>query len=335
MKTFLRILRWCVSIIVSAAVIMSALFAYFVYTPEPEKPNLPGTLASGSIDVGGLRRTYQTYIPHQLRRGVPLVFVMHGSGESADRMRRETGYGFDRLADEHQFALVYPNAHRSARGDWNACGTVGDTGGVDDVAFLSTLATKLVTEIGADARRVFAAGSSRGGFMALRLALEAPDAFRAVAAVAANVHTPDNFKCKPARNGTSSVMLMNGTKDPLVPFDGGAVSLLGLFYKYGTVMSASESAQYFADLNHMVGAPMTSESPLADDVRVKDVLWRNDSGVEVELVEVDGAGHGIPQPYRRHPRLLGPSRKAPNGPDVIWRFFDRQTEIRQRVQSLK
>ena len=35
-------------------------------------------------------------------------------------------------------------------------------------------------------------------------------------------------------------------------------------------------------------------------------------------------GHGIPQPYRRGPRLLGPSPKEPNGPEVIWAFFERQ-----------
>src|SRR5947208_14609637 len=108
---------------------------------------------------------------------------------------------------------------------------------------------KLVAEIGVDPKRVFVAGSSRGGFMAFRLALEAPSTFRAVAAVSANVHTPDNFKCKAAPTGTSSVLIMNGTEDPLVPFDGGGVSLFGFSYKYGHVMSSRESAQYFAALN--------------------------------------------------------------------------------------
>ena len=55
--------------------------------------------------------------------------------------------------------------------------------------------------------------------MAFRLALEAPSRFRAVAAVSANVHTTDNFTCKPAQSDTPSVMIMNGTEDPLVPFD--------------------------------------------------------------------------------------------------------------------
>jgi len=183
---------------------------------------------------------------------------------------------------------------------------------------------KLVGEIGIDTGRVFAAGSSRGGFMAFRLGLEAPSRFRAVAAISANVPSPDNSKCKPAGQGTSSVIIMNGTDDPLVPFDGGSVSLFGFSYRMGKVRSSRESGQFFADLNHITGTPERTETQAADGVRVEQVLWHNNSSVEVELVAVHGGGHGIPQPYRRHPRLLGPSPKEPNGPAVIWGFFERQ-----------
>jgi hypothetical protein len=49
--------------------------------------------------------------------------------------------------------------------------------------------------------------------MAIRLALEAPSRFRAVAAVSASVPTPENFRCKPAER-SASIMIMNGTQDP-------------------------------------------------------------------------------------------------------------------------
>jgi len=325
MKRVLRLLRFCLWSVLVIVGLGGALFGYYVYTPAPEIPQLSGTLTRKTIEVDGLTRIYRTYVPRGLTKGAPLVVVMHGSGENGAQMRIETGYAFDRLADAHGFAVVYPNAHE---GDWNACGTVGDVSanghGIDDVGFLTAVVDTLVTEIGIDSGRVFAAGGSRGGFMAFRLALEAPSRFRAVAAALANVHTPDNFKCKPARTGTSSVLIMNGTEDPLVPFDGGEVSLFGFSYKYGNVMSSRESGQYFADLNHIAGAPVTNGTNVADGVRVEHVLWRNDFRVEVELVAIHGGGHGIPQPYRRSPRLLGPSPKEPNGPDVIWAFFERQ-----------
>jgi len=182
---------------------------------------------------------------------------------------------------------------------------------------------KLITEMGVDRSRVFAIGVSRGGHMAFRLALEAPSRFRAVAAVAANVPTPENFKCKPAGQGTSSVMIMNGTKDPLNPFEGGEVKFFGLLRR-GKVRSSRESGQYFVDLNDITGTPETNETQVADEVRVEQVHWRSDSKVEVELMVIHGGGHGMPQPYLRYPRLLGPTPKEPNGPAVIWAFFERQ-----------
>jgi polyhydroxybutyrate depolymerase len=324
MRTVLRFLVFCLLSLLGLVALCGALFGYFVYTPPPEIPHLSGTLTKGSIEVGGLKRTYTTYIPRGLAQGAPLVVVMHGSGENAARIRAETGYGFDRLADEHGFAVVYPNSYTF---DWDDCGKVGDVSvngvNIDDVGFLVALVDKLITEFGIDRGRVFATGVSAGGFMSIRLALEAPSRFRAVAAVAANMPTPENSKCKPVGQGTS-VMIMNGTKDPLVPFNGGEVNLLGLFYKGGNVRSSRDSGQYFADLNNIVGAPETNQTPMADKVSVEQVLWRNGSKAEVELVAIHGGGHGITQPYWRRPRLLGPSPMEPNGPALIWAFFERQ-----------
>jgi poly(3-hydroxybutyrate) depolymerase len=203
MRRVLRVLMWCVIIFVA---LVGALFGIFVYTPDPEVPRLSGHLTEGAIESGGLRRTYATYVPQGLPKGAPLVVVMHGSGGNGARMRKATGYAFDRLADEHGFAVVYPNKGQSSR----------------------------------------------------------------------------------------------------------------------------NSVQYFADLNGMTRPPDSSEVDVADGVRVERLSWRRDSPVEVELIAIHGGGHGIPQPYRRSPRLLGPTPKEPNGPALIWAFFERQRDTDPR-----
>jgi polyhydroxybutyrate depolymerase len=321
MRRVLQLFVWGLIVVV---VLGGALLGYFVYSPNPEIPALSGKLIKGTILVGGLKRTYLTYVPQGLTKGAPLLVLMHGSGEDSARMRIATGYGFERLADQRSFAVAYPDGYE---GYWNACNIVGDYSAnklnLDDVGFLTAMVDKLITGIGIDPGRVFATGISRGGHMAFRLALEAPSRFRAVAAVAANVPTPENFKCKPAGQGTSSVLIMNGTKDPLNPFDGGEVQLFG-FLRRGKVRSWRQSGQYFADLNKMNGAPETNQTQVAEGVHVKQVLWHTDPKVEVELVAIHGGGHVIPQPYWRAPRILGPTPKEPNGPAVIWAFFERQ-----------
>jgi polyhydroxybutyrate depolymerase len=320
-RRILRLFLWGVIIVVALG---GALFAYFIYAPAPETPRLTGRLTEGTIEVAGQKRTYLTYVPQGLAKRAPLLVVMHGSGESGVQMRRATAYAFERLADTHGFAVAYPDGYE---GYWNACNIVGDYSAnrldIDDVAFLTGMADRLVAEIGLDPERLFAMGVSRGGHMAFRLAIDAASRFRAVAAVAANVPAPENFKCRPAGPGTSSVMIMNGTKDPLNPFNGGEVRLFGL-YGRGKVRSSRESGQYFADLNDITGTPETRDTEVTGGVHVGQVLWGKDSRVEVELVAIDGGGHVIPQPYVRYPRILGPTPKAPDGPAMIWAFFERQ-----------
>jgi polyhydroxybutyrate depolymerase len=120
MRRVLRlILRGSIGVVALVAVLL-ALFGYLAYSPAPEVPRLSGTLTRESMTVGELKRTYRTYVPRGLAKGAPLVVVMHGAGENGARIRIETGYGFERLADEHGFAVVYPNAYE---GYWT-CATL-------------------------------------------------------------------------------------------------------------------------------------------------------------------------------------------------------------------
>lgn len=337
-----RVLRWLLRgslILLALLPLLAGLLAYFLYTPEPELPPLSGQLSQGTLDVAGVKRSYRSYVPKDLPPGAPLVLVLHGSGEGPGQIRVATGYAFERLADQHGFALVYP---KSFAFDWNDCSRIGDKelNGVssDDVGFLASLVDHLVAELALDPARVFAAGVSNGGSMVMRLALEQPERYKAVAAVVANVPAPQNFQCKPAAQKATSVMIMNGSEDPLVPYAGGEINLLGLFYQGGPVISSRASAQFFADWAQLNGAPQTLETVVAGGVRVEHKRWSpghtgsgkqggrhsGEGKAEVELVTIHGGGHGLPQPYAQRPRLLGPSPMAPNGPALIWEFFARQ-----------
>lgn len=325
MKKVMRFLTLGLLGLLGLASVLAGLLGYFVYTPDPERPQLSGKVSKASIEVGGRMRSYRTYVPKGLSQGAPLVLVMHGSGEGPQEIRQGTGYAFERLADLHGFAVAYPKSHGA---DWNDCSVIGDRtqGGVsaDDAAYLAAMVDHLVGELGVDPSRVFATGVSSGGSMALRLALEQPRRYRAVAAVVANIPAPQNFQCKPAAQATS-VMIMNGTEDPLVPYAGGEINLLGLFYKGGPIISSRASAQYLADWAQLAGGPQTSNKIAAEGVRVERNRWAPvGAKTEVELVTIHGGGHGLPQPYARRPRLLGPSPMEPNGPAMIWAFFERQ-----------
>lgn len=330
MNKVLRLLGMFLIALLALIALGAGLFAWFVYTPDPKIPALSAALSKATIEVDGLKRAYRLYLPKNLTKAAPLVLVLHGSGQNGARIRLETGYEFDKLADRHGFAVVYPSAISS---DWNDCSRVGDFTfkgrEVNDVQFLNALADKLIAENGFDPHRVFATGVSSGGLMAMRLALESPSRFRAVAAISANVPVAANFRCKPVGPG-ASVMLMNGTSDPLMPYAGGESSLFGLFFKGGMVRSAQDSASFFVAHNQIRGNPaknLASKPELVsreDQKQFDRILWRDDGKWEVELVTIHDGGHGMPQAAWQRPRLLGPSPMAPNGAVLIWEFFARQ-----------
>ena len=85
---FLRFFLWGLIVVVALG---GALFGYFVYSPAPEVPRLSGTLAHGTIEMGGRTRTYLTYVPLGLRKGAPLVVVMHGSGQNGAQNAKVDG----------------------------------------------------------------------------------------------------------------------------------------------------------------------------------------------------------------------------------------------------
>ncbi len=124
------------------------------------------------------------------------------------------------------------------------------------------------------------------------------------------------------------MILVHGTEDRLVPYDGSEGSLFG-FYPSGRNLSTFESARYFASRAGLVSPPVTIRSVSTDGFPVEFFRWQDDSAKEVQLVTIHGAGHVFPQPYYRARHILGPSPKDPNIAEVIWKFFsDRSEQVR-------
>jgi polyhydroxybutyrate depolymerase len=323
MRTLLRFLliAFCTVLALSAAA-----YGYFLHVPSPEAPRLGASLEYDRIQVGTRTRKYAFYAPPGLPPKAPLVLALHGSMGNAEQMRQATGYELERLADRHGFVVVYPEGYE---GHWNDCRKNGPYAakrlGVDDVGFLRALVAHFRSTRGVDSARVFAVGLSNGGHLSYRLALEAPDLVRAVAAVGASLPAPGNMDCTPTP-GATSVLVMNGTADPINPYEGGKVTLFG-FGDRGSVLSSRESAAYFVRRNGIGDPPTTEAIAQADDsgpTSAERTVWRSAARVDVRLYTIRHGGHTIPHPQVRSRRILGRTHRALNGPTEIWHFFARQ-----------
>jgi len=138
-------------------------------------------------------------------------------------MQRKTE--FNAIADSVGALVAYPDGFRRSWNDGRP-GTPANMSNVDDVAFISAMLDDIARRAPVDPRRVYVAGHSNGGFMAERLACQMPGRFAAVGVVSATFGEWLAGSCHPAV--VVSLEYFNGTKDPLVPFDGGRMGDRGV-----------------------------------------------------------------------------------------------------------
>jgi polyhydroxybutyrate depolymerase len=312
-------------LVLAILVLVGSAYGYYWYSPAPPSPPLSATIGQKTVRVGGKDRTYLIYVPANLPPQAFLIIVLHGSGMNGARMRVCTGYEFECLADRHGFVVLYPDGYRR---NWNDCRKdatfPAKRENIDDMSFIRALIARVTVEQAIDEKRVYVFGYSNGGHMAFRLAIEAPDEIAAVVAVAASLPTPDASSC-PRQGPTSRVMLINGTLDPINPYQGGIVTLFG-FASRGSVMSSMASTQDFAERNGITTPPIPGELPkgFSEDITsVETLTWHKNGKPLCCLCTVRGGGHVIPQPAYRFPRLLGSTASILNSPREAIRFFER------------
>ena len=177
-----------------------------------------GPVAAEHMEFGGVTRTYSAIVPEQ--KPAPLVLVLHGNTQQGVDM--ETRTSWPDVARRERFAIVFPDGLNRGWADLRAkkerIGRIPPEG-TDDIAFLSALIEKLVADGVADARRVYVTGLSNGGAMTMSLLCTRADLFAAAAAVIMNLTDGLASSCRPAR--PVPILFMNGTDDPLVPYNGG------------------------------------------------------------------------------------------------------------------
>ncbi len=323
-----QVLRTVVRLILYllATLLIAGMVAYFYFT-EPffvKEPDLRGNLEEASLNYFGHTRTFHTYVPEFLSGNPDLIFVLHGSMSSGLEIRRQMAYEFDRIADEGDAVIVYPDGYEK---HWNDCRAAADYAAnkrkIDDIVFMQKMEKQLAASMQTQFRHRFAVGLSNGGHLAYKLAMEVPEWITAVAAISANLPAPDNSDCDP-KGQPAAVLIMNGTKDPINPYNGGDVSLFGLLASRGNVLPTWETADYWLRLANLDSEPVTKKLENINDRDGSEAyysIWETPGSLPVVLYTIEGGGHTIPHPRSRLPRLLGKTNRDINGPKEIWKFF--------------
>ncbi len=274
----------------------------------------PTSDATHTLTHDGIERTYLLHIPSSYNENnpTPLVLSLHGGGGDAVNQRRVSG--FNDLADEKGFIVVYPNGTGRLEDKiltWNGgtCCGYALTYQIDDVGFIRAMVAELQAQYNIDPKRIYATGLSNGGIMSYRLACDAADIFAAIGPVAG---TQNYIRCEPSE--PVSVIHFHGTDDTRLPYNGGIGddSTTEIFYK-----SVEESINFWLDFDQCATTP---KSATQLDVRI-DAYDECTQGSAIHLYTIVGGKHAWPGSD-------GPAWPGGDDPtqtisatEVMWEFF--------------
>ncbi len=274
-------------------------------------------LVPHTLEVDGITRSYHLHVPPALGPApAPLVLVFHGGGGTGPGTERLTR--FTALADREEFLVAFPEGIEK---NWNDgrefTSSRAHRDHVDDVAFVTALVDAIGRAHAIDPRRVYATGISNGGIFSHYLAAHLSARIAAIAPVVGGIADPPEAWLRPEQ--PVSVLMLQGTRDPLVPYHGGAVA-----FGRGKIIDTEEAARRWAALN---GGREPVREPLPADGKdrcggLRTIYPGGRDGSEVTLVRLDGGGHTWPGGAQYLPQLLiGRVCRDFDATVLIWDFF--------------
>ncbi len=238
-----------------------------------------------TLDVDGQKRTLRIIEPTRLKKTPrSTIIVFHAGSGSVGGVRRSLG--LDVFARQTGAILVYPSARNNR---WEI-GSAGEPP-TNDMQFIRAIVNRLVADGSADRRKIYLAGVSSGAMLAMRLACESTDLFAGAAALISTLPPDLASACKPAK--PLPFLLINGTADPMVPYQGGKASLVE--YKGDLASTEATLAPFLSAAG--CGAPRPAqEVPDRDPKDGSRAMIERYTGCKaaVQLVRVEGGGHTVP-----------------------------------------
>jgi polyhydroxybutyrate depolymerase len=274
-----------------------------------------------SIDVDGRLRSYYLHVPFSLPKDKPaaLVIVFHGGGGEGAGTARLTK--FNQLSDKENFIAVYPNG---VGNNWNDgredfAASQAHKENVDDVVFINAMIDAIAKEHKIDQKRIYATGISNGGIFSHYLGANLSNRIAAIAPVVGGIADPfyKNFNPKQP----VSILIIQGTADPLVPYDGGVIAR-----NRGKIIGTDETVKLWLK-NNGGKDPLTTkelfDKDKTDGCSVDKIVWSGGKNkTEVVLYKLIGGGHTWAGSSQYLPRpIVGSVCREINATEIIWEFF--------------
>ena len=246
-----------------------------------------------------IERKYILHIPKNLPPNAPLVFALHGYGNKAGFIKLYTD--MNSLADKNGFAVVYPQGLKDNKGNthWNADLTISK---VDDVGFLTNLASHLQKSHDLNPQKTYVFGISNGGFMAYTLACKVPDKFAGIASIIGSIGG-NTWDKRDSLALPVPVLQVSGLMDKRVLIDGSVIVAGG----WSGAPHMDKVMEYWANKNKCTTTDTLNYSPEVNAFHYKGGV--NDN--QVWYYKIGNLKHTYPT-KRKHGLRTS---------ELIWEFF--------------
>ena len=297
-----------------------AVLKYYTSTEVFRAPPTQGNYKTYSFMHDDLNRTYDVYIPSTIKKNASVFFLFHASRGNSKDMRSSTGYDFEYLAQEKGFLVVYPQGYKN---HWNDCRATADYAAniqdIDDVGYFQQMIKSLEENYMINRKQLVVSGISNGGHMVFKLAHEIPKDILLFTSFAANLPVQDNNDCSLSQEEVNMI-IFNGTNDPINPYDGGLVSILGNDSR-GFVISAEETYNYWRDLTSYEEEKIMTIPQLDSDSKTFVIKKESIGSKYVALYSLVNGGHIYASPYLKSSRFAGESVRDINGAEEIYATY--------------
>lgn len=239
----------------------------------------------------------RTYVPEGLSACAPLVVVMHGCTQNAAAY--DIGAGWSALADEHGFALLFPEQRRANNANlcFNWFEPDDARRGSGEALSIKQMIDKMIGKRIADPARIFATGLSAGGGMTAAMLAVYPEVFAGGAVIA-------GLPFGTARSVPEAFDRMRGTGGPsrqgLAALVRGASGHMGPWPKVSVWHGSGDNTVVNANAQAIVDQ-WAGVHGIETHAATHDWVdgyprrrWMKDGACVIEAYDVTGMGHGTP-----------------------------------------
>lgn len=236
------------------------------------------------IDSNGDDRSFLINLPSDTNDPVPLVFILHGLGETGALWYNVASY----IASQG-IVTVRPESgtflNNSGTGYvklWNA---ILDSTRYDDVQFISDIIDYMLMNYDfIDYSKIYVLGYSNGGYMAYRLACDLGYRITAFSSVAGNMFLDDEFDCID-QSRDIPIFHVHGTEDPINSYYPGGNGVDIIDDQYLTIV---ESIEFWSNYHQY---DISEVDTILSNVSVRYTYTNDAVTSSFEHIKVIGGGH--------------------------------------------